>query len=41
MIFDSRFNKVAVAQLIDRLAGELKGPGLIPGPGEFFHLNFF
>ena len=31
------FNKVTVAQLIERLAGELSS---IPGPGEFFSLEF-
>ena len=32
---------MAVAQWIKCLAGELKDPGLIPGQGNFFHLNCF
>ena len=32
---------MAVAQRIKCSAGELKDPGLIPGQGEYFHINFF
>ena len=31
---------MAIAQRIKCLAGELKDPGLIPGQGEFFSLEF-
>ena len=34
------FNKVTVAQLIERLAGELKDPISYHGLGEFFSLEF-